>query len=507
MADGSGYIGRSPSDSSVVIARQEYTPSGVTTDFTFTSGYTVGYVDVYLNGARLIEASDFNATDGSTVSLVTAAENGDVLEFVAYKAFNATNVTDATGNFTVGQQLTVSGVATVTDIYATGVVTATTFSGSGSGITGISTGVSINAAGGAAQRVVLANTTSGVANTMANTASLYWNDNTSTLYATNVNVSGTMTTEDTQNVDSTGIVTAGLGLRSTKGGLVVTAGISTFSAIVDANEEVQVGANIQLGRAGIVTALGLDISTGGVDIDGQTDLDELVVAGVATFSAALDIGTGGVDIDGQTDLDELQVAGVATFSAAIDAYSIDLDGQADLDEVVIAGVTTASNNVNVSGGTITVGTGITIAAVAGFGTFSKGVKLGKGGLLVEGISSVSAGFDNTSDLNLDDGMIHYTNDALAGNANTLNLTSGVGINTSMALNEMIVVTGITSVSSTSHYVNELTIDSVKARNICWIGGAAPTEGGSTGFDTYVFTIWKTGDAMYNVIANHVTTTA
>ena len=104
-------------------------------------------------------------------------------------------------------------------------------------------------------------------------------------------------------------------------------------------------------------------------------------------------------------------------------------------------------------------------------------------------------------------MIHYTNDALAGNANTLNLTSSVGINTSMALNEMIVVTGITSVSSTSHYVNELTIDNVKARNICWIGGAAPTEGGSTGFDTYVFTIWKTGDAMYNVIANHVTTTA
>ena len=125
MADGSGYIGRSPSDSSVVIARQEYTPSGVTTDFTFTSGYTVGYVDVYLNGARLIEASDFNATDGSTVSLVTAAENGDVLEFVAYKAFNATNVTDATGNFTVGSKLTVSGDSIVTNIDSAGITTST----------------------------------------------------------------------------------------------------------------------------------------------------------------------------------------------------------------------------------------------------------------------------------------------------------------------------------------------------------------------------------------------
>ena len=229
-------------------------------------------------------------------------------------------------------------------------------------------------------------------------------------------------------------------------------------------------------------------------------------AGIVT-AVGLNIATGGVDIDGQTDLDELQVAGVATFSAAIDAYSIDLDGQADLDEVVIAGVTTASNNVNVSGGTITIGTGITVAAIAGFGTFSKGVKLGKGGLLVEGISSVSAGFDNTSDLNLDDGMVQYTNDALAGNANTLNLTSSVGINTAMALNEMIIVTGITSVSSTSHYVNALTIDNVKARNICWIGGAAPTEGGSAGFDVYTFNVWKTGDKMFNVIANHVTCTA
>ena len=213
MADRSGYIGRAPGDSAVIIARQEYTPSGVTTDFTFNSSYIVGYIDAYLNGARLIEASDYTATDGSTVSLTTAAEDGDVLELVAYKAFNATNVTDASGNFTVGTDLTVGGsVGISSNVDVTGIVTAGEFSGDGSSLSGISTGVSINAAGGALQRVILANTTSGVANTMANTGSLYWNDNTSTLYATNVNISGTTTTEDTQNVDSTGIVTAGLGL-------------------------------------------------------------------------------------------------------------------------------------------------------------------------------------------------------------------------------------------------------------------------------------------------------
>ena len=88
MADRNGYIGRAPSDSAVTVARQTFSPTGVTTDFTFASGYTVGYLDLFLNGAKLIEGVDYNATDASTISLVSAAINGDVLEGVAYKAFN-----------------------------------------------------------------------------------------------------------------------------------------------------------------------------------------------------------------------------------------------------------------------------------------------------------------------------------------------------------------------------------------------------------------------------------
>ncbi len=80
MADRSGYIGRAPGDSSVIIARQTFEPTGIQTDFTFASGYTPGYIDVYLNGSRLIVASDYTATDGSVVGLTTNATNGDVLE-------------------------------------------------------------------------------------------------------------------------------------------------------------------------------------------------------------------------------------------------------------------------------------------------------------------------------------------------------------------------------------------------------------------------------------------
>ena len=121
MADKTGYIGRNPGDSSVIVARQTFEPSGVQTNFTFASGYTPGYLDAYLNGIRLISAQDYTATSGSVVGLTSAAQNGDVLELVAYKAFNLASINNAAGNFDVGGALSVTGISTFTnDLYVGG---------------------------------------------------------------------------------------------------------------------------------------------------------------------------------------------------------------------------------------------------------------------------------------------------------------------------------------------------------------------------------------------------
>ena len=94
MADRNGYIGRAPSDSAVTVARQTFSPTGVTTDFTFASGYVPGYFDIFINGVKMIEGSDYTSTDGSTFSVLNGgAVNGDVIEGVAYKAFNAATAT------------------------------------------------------------------------------------------------------------------------------------------------------------------------------------------------------------------------------------------------------------------------------------------------------------------------------------------------------------------------------------------------------------------------------
>jgi hypothetical protein len=74
----------------------------------------------------------------------------------------------------------------------------------------------------------------------------------------------------------------------------------------------------------------------------------------------------------------------------------------------------------------------------------------------------------------------------------------------MATGDMMSVTCITAVNAATAYVNNITIDGIAATE-SWVGGAAPSDGGSSGVDTYAFNIIKTADATFVVIANQVKT--
>jgi hypothetical protein len=52
---------------------------------TFSVNYVVGYIDVYLNGARLSSA-DYVATNGTSVVLTDDADLGDILDVVSFEA-------------------------------------------------------------------------------------------------------------------------------------------------------------------------------------------------------------------------------------------------------------------------------------------------------------------------------------------------------------------------------------------------------------------------------------
>jgi hypothetical protein len=46
--------------------------------------YTAGFVDVYLNGVKLVIGSDVTATNGKSITLAKAASAGDLIQVTSY---------------------------------------------------------------------------------------------------------------------------------------------------------------------------------------------------------------------------------------------------------------------------------------------------------------------------------------------------------------------------------------------------------------------------------------
>jgi hypothetical protein len=112
----SGYLGPAPVPQATQ-TRQTFTATASQTSFA-TGGYQAGYLDVFLNGVKLVDGTDYTATNGSDVVLTTGAASGDTLEVVAYTAFEVLNQT-FTGTTTV-DVLNVTGAATGTDLTLSG---------------------------------------------------------------------------------------------------------------------------------------------------------------------------------------------------------------------------------------------------------------------------------------------------------------------------------------------------------------------------------------------------
>ena len=73
----------------------------------FTIAYTVGYIDVYYNGVKLVIADDFTATNGTSITLTSACIAADTVELVTF-ASSAITYTNLTGDVT-----STSGVTTL----------------------------------------------------------------------------------------------------------------------------------------------------------------------------------------------------------------------------------------------------------------------------------------------------------------------------------------------------------------------------------------------------------
>ena len=150
-----------------------------------------------------------------------------------------TGITTTATSFNIGVTTIHSTLIESHNIVSTGVVTAISFSGDGSGLTGVAN----------TDFVVGTAITMGTAN-----------------FTGNVTIGGTLTYEDVTNIDSVGIVTGAAG---------------------DFDDFVDVGSNIKLGNAGVITATSF-VGSGSA----LTGLDKQITIGMRTGVAVTFAATG-----------------------------------------------------------------------------------------------------------------------------------------------------------------------------------------------------------------------
>ena len=150
-----------------------------------------------------------------------------------------TGITTSGASFNIGVTTIHSTLIESHNIVSTGVITATSFSGDGSALTGVAN----------TDFVVGTAITMGTAN-----------------FTGNVTIGGTLTYEDVTNIDSVGIVTGAAG---------------------DFDDFVDVGSNIKLGNAGVITATSF-VGDGSA----LTGLDKQITIGMRVGVAVTFVATG-----------------------------------------------------------------------------------------------------------------------------------------------------------------------------------------------------------------------
>ena len=273
--------------------------------FTVTGGYRVNQLTVFRNGVRLVGGSDFTANDGSSVTLLTAANLNDTIEFQVFDDFSVADAINSSGAQTLDGTLNVTGGFNIgiqsggTDV-TTGVITAINFIGTGNTAVydSASKTVDISIAGNA-----------GAAGTWAN-------------YDTNTGVSTTKKVKIENNLEVTGITTSTGGFvgnvtgnaSGTAGGLTGTPDITinnltgvaaTFSGVLTYEDVTNVDS------VGVVTARsGIEFGASGVG-GTITATGQAEFVGVVTASSFVGDGTG---LTGVASTDNIITSTASTFA-------------------------------------------------------------------------------------------------------------------------------------------------------------------------------------------------
>jgi len=167
----------------------------------------------------------------------------------------------------------------------------------------------------------------------------------------------------------------------------------------------------------------------------------------------------------------------------VDDTTPQLGGDLDLNSNNITG----TGNVNITGN---------VTATTYFGNVDLS------GLLKEGVNITAEKLSDNTNIDLANGMVHlFTTTETTTSTPNIRVDASTSLDSSMSTGEGITVVLITTAAAAG-YSAQLTIDSGAVTEE-WLGGSAPSAGGSGGYDVYTYNIIKTGSASFVVLGNLV----
>ena len=229
------------------------------TQFTISGGYIVNNISVFRNGVRLSNADDFTASDGSTVNLNTAADVGDTLDFHVWSRFTVSDaIIGAASTQAINGNLNVAGSLYADTFRPSNIITDGNANLGSLNVSGISTlGIAtVSAIGldltGTANISGIASV--GAAITMYGSSGIV---SATSFYGDGSNLSGidATTVKDSNGVTRLSGTTSGVVISGTTSGSSVV-GVATFQNGLDITGNIVNGLNVS---AGIATIAG-DVS-------------------------------------------------------------------------------------------------------------------------------------------------------------------------------------------------------------------------------------------------------
>jgi hypothetical protein len=97
-------------------------------------------------------------------------------------------------------------------------------------------------------------------------------------------------------------------------------------------------------------------------------------------------------------------------------------------------------------------------------------------------------------------VLYYTSNASANWTTNITWSAGTTMNTAMTTGQSVTVAFLVTNGATARYNNVVQVDGSTVTPK-WQGGTAPTSGNASSVDVYTYTVFKTGNAAFTVLAS------